>query len=481
MSASLDDRPASRALGPQQLATLSRLLDEALELRAEEQAAWMDGLADEHRSLRPLLQQLLDEQDDEDEDDVLAQLPQWAMQLAERRIAANNALKANTTVGPYRLIEELGSGGMGVVWLAERENGKVKRTVALKLPFAGAHHHRLEERFERECAILATLEHKHIARLYDTGMAANGQRYLALQYVAGVPITEHCDRARLGVCQRVKLFLQVLQAVQYAHSRFVIHRDLKPSNIFVTPEGEVQLLDFGVATLLAEGGSTGAAITEFGVSTLTPDYASPEQVAGEPVGPASDVFSLGVVFYELLTGHGPYRLPRDTRPALEQAILEADILRPSRAACSEEAAASRGMTVKLLRRELQGDLDTIAMAALKKDPSERYASAQDFLRDLERWLECKPVLAHPDCLIYRLKKSARRNRFTWSAAAIAGFALLIGHGTGTYEARMAREQVLLAKRQTEQMRAAMCPVSSMTVSAGARDVAMHELVTHPKN
>lgn len=438
------------------LATLSRLLDVALELAPDRQQAWLDALEPEHQALRPLLQKLLDEQDDPETQDLLAQMPQWAAHVAEQRLAPSHDLHADQLIGPYRLIEPLGHGGMGAVWLAERDDGTVRRTVALKLPFTGEQHRQLAERFERECAILATLEHRHIARLYDAGITADGQRYLALEHVAGVPITQYCDGARLTLRERVQLFLQVLQAVQYAHSRLVVHRDLKPSNIFVTHEGQVQLLDFGIATLLAKGtegaegaggDSPGVAITEFGSSALTPDYASPEQVAGQSIGTASDVYSLGVVFYELLTGRRPYRLARDSRAALEEAILDADTLRPSRAVSGEEAAAARSSTLKQLKRQLRGDLDTIAMAALKKNQAERYASAESFHQDLQRWLDCERVQAHPDSLIYRARKFVRRNRLAVGAAVVASSALLVGLGTALSQARVARQQTVLAQRQ----------------------------------
>lgn len=443
-------------LSAEDLARVSRLLDVALELPAERHREWLDALEPEHQPLRPLLQKLLDEQDDPETQDVLAQMPQWAAHVAEQRLAPNGGLQAGQIVGPYRLIEPLGHGGMGAVWLAERADGTVKRTVALKLPFTGEQHRQLAERFERECAILATLEHRHIARLYDAGIAADGQRYLALEHVAGVPITQYCDAARLTLRERVQLFLQVLQAVQYAHSRLVVHRDLKPSNIFVTHEGQVQLLDFGIATLLAEGaegGSPGVAITEFGASALTPDYASPEQVAGQSIGTASDVYSLGVVFYELLTGRRPYRLARESRAALEEAILDADTQRPSRAVSGEETALARSSTLKQLRRQLRGDLDTIAMAALKKNQAERYASAESFHQDLQRWLACERVHAHPDSLIYRARKFVRRNRLAVGAAVVASAALVVGLGTALSQARVARQQTVLAQRQAHKAQA----------------------------
>jgi serine/threonine-protein kinase len=268
-----------------------------------------------------------------------------------------------------------------------------------------------------------------------------------------VPITDYCDGARLTVRERVKLFLQVLQAVAYAHSRLVVHGDLKPSNIFVTDEGEVQLLDFGVATLLVEKGSPHAASTEFGHSALTPDYASPEQFARNSIGTASDVYSLGVLFHELLTGQRPYRLQRDTRAALQQAIIDADTLPPSRALLGEAAASARRTGARLLKRELQGELDAITMTALKKNQCERYASAESFHRDLERWLACERVHAHTDSLAYRMRTFARRNRLALSAGVVAGAALLVGFGSAIYQAQVAREQAVLAQRQIEKARA----------------------------
>jgi eukaryotic-like serine/threonine-protein kinase len=280
--------------------------------------------------------------------------------------------------GPYRVLSLLGTGGMGSVWLAERIDGLFARRVALKLVHQALMGRVMAERVSREREILASLNHPNIARLFDAGFSEDGQPYLALEYVAGTPFTSYCDNRSLSITERLKLFQQVLTAVQYAHARLVIHRDLKPSNILVTEEGQVQLLDFGIAKLLTEGEARETELTRLGGRALTPDYAAPEQITGAPITTAADVYSLGVMLYELLTGERPYRLKRNSRGALEEAILEEDPVAPSRATPGEAAAKARGTTVKKLSRSLTGDLDTIAIKALKKSPTERYATANAF-------------------------------------------------------------------------------------------------------
>ena len=305
-------------------------------------------------------------------------------------------LAAGALVGPYRLISELGQGGMGVVWLAQRADGEVKRPVALKLPIISLHNRTLADRFTRERDILAQLTHPRIARLYDAGVTDRGQPYLALEYVEGEKIISYCDTRRLGVKARLQLFLQVLGAAQDAHTNLIVHRDLKPANILVTKEGDVRLLDFGIAKLLTDGEANETEITRMGGSALTPDYASPEQIAGSTVTTASDVYSLGVILYELLTGGRPYKLKRDTRSGLEDAILAAEPARPSQTAAGDSTARARGVTAKRLARNLKGDLDTIVLKALSKQPAQRYATADAFAQDIERYLGGEAVLAQPE-------------------------------------------------------------------------------------
>jgi serine/threonine-protein kinase len=228
---------------------------------------------------------------------------------------------AGRTVGVYRLIRELGRGGMGVVWLGERADGLLKRAVAIKLPHAAVYGCHFIERFQRERQILAGLAHPHIGRLYDAGITELGEPFLAMEYIEGTELITYCSSRQMGVRERLKLFLQVLSAVHYANARLVIHRDLKPSNILVTADGQVKLLDFGIAKLILEGESDETELTQKGGRPLTPRYASPEQIAGGPISIASDVYSLGVVLFELLTEARPYKVEVDTRKSLEEAIL----------------------------------------------------------------------------------------------------------------------------------------------------------------
>jgi len=339
--------------------------------------------------------------------------------------------------GPYRVLSLLGHGGMGSVWLAERVDGLFTRQVALKLIHASLKGRVMTERFIREREILASLNHPNIARLLDAGFAEDGQPYLALDFVAGTPLTAYCDDRRLTIRERLELFRQVLNAVQYAHAHLVIHRDLKPANLLVTQEGQVQLLDFGIAKLLTEGAAKATELTQLGGRAMTPGYAAPEQIAGAPITTAADVYALGVMLYELLTGERPYKLKRETRGALEEAILQADPGAPSRTAFREAAAAARATTAKKLSSTLRGDLDTIVFKALKKSPAERYATANAFGEDIARFLRGDVVLAQPDSVAYRALKFARRH---WVGIAAAGVVLLTlagGLAATSYEARVA--------------------------------------------
>src|SRR5262245_13619881 len=349
---------------------LSRLLDEWLELPPESRAGWLDHLGPECARVAPVLRKLLLAREEAGFDRFLERPPS----IPDSTETVLPEFSPGMTIGPYRLLRELGHGGMGVVWQAERADGALKRPIALKLPVGGAHAG-LAERFGRERDILGQLTHPHIARLYDAGIAGLGQPYLAMEYVDGETITRYCDRNTLGIKPRLQLFLDVLGAVQCAHASLVVHRDLKPSNILVTTAGEVRLLDFGIAKLLTGGEALETELTRIGGRALTPDYASPEQILGEPVTTASDVYSLGVVLYELLSGTRPYRLKRDTRGGLEEAIVAADTPRPSQAARDEERAGTRGLTAQRLARTLTGDLDAIVLKALQKQPSRRYATA----------------------------------------------------------------------------------------------------------
>ena len=420
--------------------TLSRLLDEWLDLEAEARPGWLENLGPEYDHVKPALRDLLAAQPAAGADDFLNRLPA----IGEAGEPRSAGFAAGMPIGPYRLIRELGRGGMGVVWLAERSDGGLKRPIALKLPFLPAHGG-LAERVDRERDILAQLTHPHIARLYDAGTASGSQPYLALEYVDGEAVTAYCDHQRLGVKARLRLFLDVLGAVQYAHTNLVIHRDLKPSNILVTREGEVRLLDFGIAKLLTEGEAHETQITRIGGRALTPDYASPEQITGEPLTTASDVYSLGVVLYELLTGERPFRLKRNTPGGLEEAIVAALPVKPGQAVKDEQKAQARGSTAKKLARELRGDLDTIVLKALQKQPQQRYPTVEAFARDIERHLHGEAVLARPESVWYRTWKFAGRNKLSVAAAVSVAVALSVGLAVTLRQAQIALVQTRTAQ------------------------------------
>lgn len=424
-------------LTPEQWEVLSRRLDEGLELPESARRAWVANLTDLDQELKRTLDELLRKSTGHDTGDLVRTLPSIGVDAVKEQ--------AGRIFGPYRLLRELGRGGMGAVWLAERSDGVLKRPVALKLPHLliyGDASERVQffERFHRERDIVASLAHPNIASLYDAGVSADGQPYIALEYIEGATLTAFCDEHRLNVQQRIELFLKVLAAVQHAHGHLVLHRDLKPSNILVTSHGEVKLLDFGIAKLMTDGEARETELTQIGGRALTLDYASPEQISGEPMSTASDVYSLGVVLFELLSGDRPYTLKRDSKGALEDAILSAEIGRPSQAVKIETKAAARASTVRKLVSTLKGDLDTIVLKALKRHPADRYATADAFAQDLQRYLDGEAVLARPESASYRAKKFILRHKLPVLASASVVAALAIGLGVALHQTRVANEE-----------------------------------------
>jgi serine/threonine-protein kinase len=444
------------------------LLDEALALPAAARLAWLHAQA-LPAELDAALRQLLADRDRLEGSDFLARPAVAAIGEAPPPAPAASAhlqdgLFAGDRIGPYRLIRLLGQGGMSVVWLAERDDGQARRQVALKMPHAGPGQALLAERLRRERDILAGLEHRHIARLYDVGVTPQGLPYLVLEHVAGDTLPAYCAQHRLGLRARLKLFLQVLAAVQHAHTQLVLHRDLKPGNILVTPDGEVKLLDFGIAKLIRDadtGSAPSTELTQHSGQVLTPDYAAPEQIAGQPLTTASDVYALGVVLFELLTGQRPYRLPRGTRGALEEAILASQARRPSQAWLDREAALPPpapgqpsptlddlaqgfGGAPRRLSQQLQGDLDLIVATALQKDPARRYPTADAFAQDIAHHLAREPIRARPDSRWYRLRKYVQRNAWPLAAASAVVAALGVGLGVALWQARTARQEAAKA-------------------------------------
>ena len=423
-------------LTEQEWFSLSRLLDEALALPVTERPAWLARIGATSDGSESMLRELLSQQAAADTNDFLRTLPRLGATVASDATATRP--REDGLVGPYRLLRELGRGGMGAVWLAERIDGALTRKVALKLPHPGPIGGQLAERFARERDILAGLAHPHIARLYDAGVTSEGQPFLALEYVDGQPLGVYCDARHLELPARLTLFLQVLGAVQYAHAHLVVHRDLKPSNVLVTNEGQVRLLDFGIAKLIAEGAASESALTQAAGRLLTPDYASPEQINGAPLTTATDIYSLGVILYELVTGERPYRLKRASRGALEEAIIEEDVPRPSTACKDPTKAALRGITLARLEKLLRGDLDTIVLKALKKSLAERYPSVTTLSDDIKRYLNNEPISARADTVVYRATKFVRRH--TGGVAAAGAVILLLAGVIGFYTAQLAAER-----------------------------------------
>jgi serine/threonine-protein kinase len=424
--------------------SISRLLDEGLDLASDERAIWLEHLGTTQPELAPLVRELLEAHAARETADVLERLPE----LDELPPAGDGGLAPGERIGPYRLERELGAGGMAFVWLAARVDGTFKRDVALKLPQFSRLRRDLAARFARERDILAKLEHPHIARLYDAGVSADGLPYLALEYIEGEPITAFCDRHALDLRARLLLFAQVLDAVQYAHAHLVIHRDLKPSNVLVTKEGQVRLLDFGIAKLLADDESTSVTqLTQLAGRALTPDYASPEQIRGEALTTASDIYSLGVLLFELLTGSKPYCLKLASIAQLEQAIIGAEPVRPSAVLASEAAAVARATTPRRLQRALAGDLDTIVLKALRKSPAQRYGTSGALADDLQRYLAGRAVLARPDSARYRARKWLARHRLGAAAVAVAALAVIGGSAVALWQAHVARQQAQLAQSE----------------------------------
>lgn len=395
---------------------LTELLDVALELSPGERDAWLAELAGRSPMLAAQVSRLLSHAARVETSDFLQTLPKVAEGAPD---SPAEPVSEGTLFGPYRLLRELGVGGMGAVWLAERADGLITRPVALKFPHGNWIRSGLRERMARERNILASLEHPGIARLYDVGLTEAGDPYLALEYVEGETLTDYCDARGLGVRERLELFLQVIDAVASAHGRLIIHRDLKPANILVEEPGRVRLLDFGIGQLLDEQQSATDTVDPPG-HAMTPDYASPEQISGVPLTVASDIYTLGVILCELLTGARPFRMRRNAR---------GDIERDSPAPDAPPPASG-----------LHEDLAAIVHKALRDLPEERYRSAHAFEDDIQRFLSGRPVSARPNTAAYRARKFLRRHKLASVASTLAVSAILAATATSVWQAKVAQEQ-----------------------------------------
>ena len=378
-------------------------------------------------------------------------------------LAATKAIETHRSpligehIGPWRLVRELGHGGMGTVYLAERTGAEFVQRVAVKVVRGGASDRVLLRRFREERRILATLEHPHIARLIDGDATPLGLPYVVLEYVDGVPIDVYCERHRLDLRQRIVLFQQVGSAVEYAHRRLIVHRDIKPSNILVTVDGAPKLLDFGIAKILEADGTSDATALRM----ITPESASPEQVRGEPVTTATDVYALGVLLYRLLTSQLPYRLASESQSHLIQAICEQAPVPPS-----------------TVVPEIDSDLDHIILKSLRKEPERRYGSAEQLSADLQRYLDGRPVLATPDSRTYRMRKFVGRHRLGVAATVALVAAIAAGAGATMWQARVAERQRARAEQQFNAVRTLASSVlgelhdavSQLAGSTGAREL-----------
>ena len=411
---------------PEQWRALSAYLDKALEFSPEDRAAWLEQLREENPALATDLQTLLREHD--------ALSAEGFLKMAAA-IRPTPAPLIGQTVGAYTLESPIGQGGMGTVWLARRSDGRFEGRAAVKFLNVGLLGGAAEQRFKREGSILARLAHPNIAHLTDAGVSADGQPYLILEYVEGKNIDRYCNERALDLEARIHLFLNVLAAVAHAHANLIVHRDIKPSNVLVTDDGQVKLLDFGIAKLLEDEAATSAAtvLTRQGERALTLAYAAPEQVTGNPVTTGTDVYALGVLLYLLLTGKHPAESALQSPADLMKAIVDTEPARPSDIT---EPSDKR-------RRALRGDLDTIVAKALKKNLQERYESVTALADDLRRHLGHQTISARPDTLAYRAKKFVRRHRIPVAAAAL----LIASLSAGLYLVN--RERAIAQRRFTE--------------------------------
>ncbi len=433
---------------------IDALFSEALELPASQHDTFLEAHTDDDPELRDAVEKLLAAVAEE-EDSELTPGGAWGGALGIdmlRGHRASQAVSEGTRIGPFRILDEIGRGGMAVVYRAERMAGGFEQRVAIKLLKRGADTEEILARFVQERQILAGLEHPAIARLLDGGATDDGQPYFAMELVEGLPIDRYCADVKLDLESRLRLFVEVCRAVEHAHRRLVVHRDLKPSNVLVTESGQVKLLDFGIAKLLDPGRQAAAPRTRTQLRILTPEYASPEQIVGQPVTTATDVYQLGLLLYELLTGRRPFPVEGRSPSEVEQAICHQRPTAPSTAVTRAHAPESEQTSAeppgvekslpdvdrRRLARRLRGDLDNVVLKALRKEPERRYAGVGDLAADLERFLAGHTVSARPASLGYRASKFIRRN--AWGLTGAAAVVLMLAGLLTFHSLRLARER-----------------------------------------
>ncbi len=440
-------------MNPEGWQRVKQLLDEVLAVESSERTSFLDRACAGDPQLRHEVESLLASHEQAGTDFLKA--PAVDLTAIEPKL-----LREGRRIGGYQIIEEIGHGGMGEVYRAVRADGQYTKDVAIKLVRGGYDTASMLERFRNERQILASLDHPNIARLLDGGNTDDGIPYLVMELIEGKPIDEYCDEHKLSVTERLRLFRRVCVGVHYAHQRLVIHRDIKPSNVLVTEEGEPKLLDFGIAKIVSPIGEAQTTLTQ----AMTPEYASPEQIRGEPITTATDVYSLGVVLYQLLTGRSPYQADTRTPHKLAQAVCETEPGRPSTVVAKRDPAAderdpgpdrissTREGSPAKLRRRLAGDLDDITMMALRKEPARRYGSVEQFGEDIRRHLEGLPVAARRGSWSYRAEKLVRRHKVGIAAAAVVVLAVAGGVGATIREARIAQANARRAENRFNDVR-----------------------------
>jgi len=452
---------------PEQWQRVRPILESALELDSAQRTTFLDEACAEP-SLREEIESLIDAHE-QSATDVLNRALVPSLGLEEE---LQFRIPPGKRIGPYEIIEEIATGGMGAVYRAVRADGQYKQQVALKIVRGDLGAELTAGRFRNERQILATLNHPNIAKILDGGTTADGLPYFAMEYIEGVPIIEYCDHHKLTIDTRLRLFRAVCSAVHYAHQRLVIHRDIKPSNILVTADGVPKLLDFGIAKILDPGLlPENVTMTAAGLWMMTPEYASPEQLRGEAITTATDVYSLGLVLYQLLTGHQAYRFSSRMPHEIARVVLETDPEKPSTAIRRNEAdgqgeqqegepqllkpergSGLRSDSPEKLHRHLSGDLDNIVLKAIRKEPRERYLSVDQLSEDIRRHLENLPILARKSTLAYRSRKYVVRHRLGASVAALVFLFLLAGIALTLREARIARANEIRAEKRFNDVR-----------------------------
>ncbi len=453
-------------MDPERWQRIEQLCYAALEREPSQQPAYLDEMCAGDEALRREVESLLDQQSSAEK---FLEAP--AMDLSAMDLARHGGLaeerggehfrhehrRIGRTISHYRIVEKVASGGMGDVYRAVRADREYEKQVAIKLVRSGLDMEFILDRFRTERQLLAGLDHPNIARLLDAGTTDDGVPYYVMEFIEGKPIDEYCDAQRFSIVDRLRLFCAVCSAVHYAHQRLVVHRDIKPANILVTGDGVPKLLDFGIAKLLQPDSQLDeGARTVTMLRMMTPEYASPEQVRGEPITTATDVYSLGMVLYQLLSGQPAYRLTSHSPHEIWQAICETDPEKPSAAfrrlpealrveekpehAMRETISAARGTQPEKLHRQLSGDLDHIVLKAIRKEPQHRYASAQQLSEDIESYLQGRPVAARARTWRYRSTKFVRRNKAGVAAAVLVVLALAVGMITTIQERRRAEKR-----------------------------------------